>query len=346
MKANVKRALLFVAAAVVAAGGVFFATRKAEVPKPMGALSAAPADSMLVLTVDLDRLRASPIFAPLVQEGRELPGIGKLSDVCGFDPVSRLREIAFVMPSGEGDEIGVIAMGTIEAEPFLRCASEIIDRRGGKPVFETVGSFMTVREWHGNQGGTIAARNGGPVLIGEGELLRAMIRAVEEGAPNALSTRHRELREQAGDGAVVASLVIPESLKEAVRKELEGQEAPALRVQSAAAAMAADTMVRVGVLANCDAPEPCAELASTLREARDEKLAEIGTRLLGLSSLLSKLQIDARGTTLTARLELPAEEATKLVDRLMVLQALRRALPDRDEEPEMPAPSDVVKPPR
>src|SRR5690606_9459900 len=112
--------------------------------------------------------------------------------------------------------------------------------------------------------------------------------------------------------------------KEAVRKELEGQEAPALRVQSAAAAMAADTMVRVGVLANCDAPEPCAELASTLREARDEKLAEIGTRLLGLSSLLSKLQIDARGTTLTARLELPAEEATKLVDRLMVLQALRR----------------------
>lgn len=346
MKANVKRALLFVAAAALAGGSLLFSSRKTELPKPTSALAAAPADSMLVLTVDLERLRTSPTFAPLVEEGRELPGIGKLDDVCGFDPMSRLREIAFVMPSGEGDEIGVIAAGTIEAEPFLRCASQLIDRRGGKPVIEQLGSFMTVREWHGDQGGTIAVRNGGPVLIGEGELLRAMVRTVEEGAPNALSTRHRELREQAGEGAVVASLVIPEALKEAVREELEGQEAPALRVVSAAAVMAAaDTTVRVGVVANCEAPEPCAELAASLRSSRDEKMAELKTRLLGLGSLLSRLQIDAQGKTLILRVDVPAEEATKLLDRIIALQALRRALPD-PEEPEPVPPSEVVKPGR
>ena len=345
MKANVRRALGFLGAAAIAAGGIALAKRETEVPKPASALMAAPADSMLVLTVDLDRLRASPVFAPLVQEGRELPAIGKLTEICGFDPVGSLREIAFTMPKGEGDEIGVIAMGSVEAEPFLRCASQVIDKRGGKPVVEPAGSFMSVREWHGQQGGTIAVRNGGPVLLGEGALLQAMMHAAEGKAPNALSTEHPKLREQAGEGAIVATLVIPNALKEKMRAELEGQDVPALRVESAAAALAADSSIRVGLLLNCDAPEPCSELAASLRKTRDEEARGLGARLTGLGSLLSRLQIEASGKSVTARLEVPAEEASKLVDRLMALQALRRALPEPTDTPAV-VPSEVVKPAR
>lgn len=347
MKANLKRALLFVAAAFVAAGSIAISARKTEPPKPMSPLMAAPADSMLVVTVDLERLRSSPVLAPLVQEGRELPGVGKLEEVCGFDPVGSLREIAFAMPSGEGDDLGVIATGPIEAEAFLRCASHVIDRRGGKFVIETDGSFTLVRDWHGNQGGTIAVRNGGPVLLGEGELLKAMMRAAEGKAPNALSTPHPELRERAGEGAIVASLVIPNAMKEVVRAELGGEDVPALRVETAAATLSADPAFRIGVLANCDSPEPCAELAGSLREARDEKAGELGARLVGLGKLLSRLRIEAEEKSLVARLDLPAEEASELVDRLMALQALRRALPDLDDAPELPpTASEVVAPGR
>lgn len=347
MNANRTRALLFLAAAGFAAGSMFLAARESKPPKPMSPLMAAPADSMLVVTVDLERLRSSPVLAPLVQEGRELRGIGKLEDVCGFDPIGSLREIAFAVPSGEGDDLGVIATGPIEAEAFLRCASHVIDRRGGKFVIETDGSFTLVRDWHGGQGGTIAVRNGGPVLLGEGELLKAMMRAAEEKAPSALSTLHPGLRERAGEGAIVASIVIPNEMKELVRAEV-GQDFPALRLESAVAVLSADPAFRIGMRANCDAPEPCAELAESLREARDEKAGEVGARLAGLANLLSRLRIEAEGKSLVARLDVPAEEASKLVDRLMALQALRRALPDLDDAaPEIPpTPSEVVMPRR
>lgn len=338
---------MFAAAAALAGVALVATLRRGDLPARGGALAAIPADAMLVVTADLDRLRASPVLAPLVREGRELPGIGKLSDACGFDPVARLREIAIAVPAGGDDgEVGVAAVGAVEAAPLAACASKIVASRGGRPVVETVGSFTIVRDARADHGGEIAVRDGGPVLLGGGAYLRQMMRAAERTEPTVASGAHGRLRETIGPGAIVATMLVPKSMKDRARAELGGRDVPAMRVESVVASLAADPDVRVHAIATCDDAAPCAELSKSLASSRDEHAKDLGARLVGLGALLDRVVIETRGASIDARVRLGSDEATGLLDRLFTLNALRAATPtaSSDALPEVAAPDEVVRP--
>src|SRR6185312_10853154 len=143
VQTRTRNALVFGAAAAAGAAGLFAITRSRR-PLDLSAkvLDAVPAGALLVATADLSALRASPATAPLLKEGREIPGLGKVRDVCGFDPLDTLTEAAIAIPAtGDTGEFGLVATGPIDADALVACASKVIDARGGHAVTSTLGSF-------------------------------------------------------------------------------------------------------------------------------------------------------------------------------------------------------------
>jgi hypothetical protein len=55
-------------------------------------------------------------------------------------------------------------------------------------------------------------------------------------------------------------------------------------------------------------------------------------RLMGVASVLERVQLEAKGEALHLRLELPAEEATAVVERLLALRGARQAQPEPSPE--------------
>src|SRR5688572_2048817 len=114
------------------AGLIWAAKQRSSADLRARALDSIPNGALLVATADLDTLRASPSFAPLLREGREIPGLGKVREVCGFDPMDTLHELAVAIPAaGEEGDFGIVAAGVVDDEALVACASKVIEARGG-----------------------------------------------------------------------------------------------------------------------------------------------------------------------------------------------------------------------
>ena len=107
MQTRTRNAIVFGVAAALAAAGLTAVARLRGAADPGGhALDAIPSGALLVATADLAALRGSPAGAPFLREGREIPGLGKVKDVCGFDPMDTLTEVAVAIPAaGEAGEL-------------------------------------------------------------------------------------------------------------------------------------------------------------------------------------------------------------------------------------------------
>jgi len=316
------------------------------------ALDAVPNGALLVATADLGVLRASPVGGRFLQQGREIQGLGKVRDVCGFDPLDSLTELALAIPAaGEAGDFGVVGAGPVDDEALLACAAKVIEARGGRSVVTTVGSFRTVRDAElPTPGGEIAVRKGGPVLLGGGAYLRAMIDAADGRSPSVrASVAHAELGRAVGEAAVRVTVVLTPEQRETLAAELRGAGggvAPASSLVAAGLGIQLGPVVSLhGVLA-CEQAKPCAALAEDLRSARDARAADGATRLIGVGAVLQRVQIEAEGLLVQARVEMPADDAAQLVDRVLTLRGFRHPMPS-DEPPrhEAPPPADeVVRP--
>src|SRR5262245_24923261 len=98
-------------------------------------LRAVPASSFLVLSIDVDSLRRSPLFkAALGPEGARTLGFSALEASCGFDPLDRASAIHLAVPdSGEPGDFGVVATGEVTADELVTCGQKVV-AGGGRSV--------------------------------------------------------------------------------------------------------------------------------------------------------------------------------------------------------------------
>ncbi|MGK4008708.1 hypothetical protein WMF31_39235 [Sorangium sp. So ce1036] len=323
---------LLLAGALLGGGIAWLLGRRQESPPAPSALDAVPADALLVASLDLPALRASKAFASFLREEREIPGLGKVRDVCGFDPMAGLTEVVLAIPAaGEGGDFGLVAAGAVQSEALLTCASKVVEARGGQPVVTQIGSFHAVRDSSAEGRGEIAVRPGGPILLGGGAYLRAMIDAADGRAePVRESAAHREVAREVGEAAARVTVVLTPEQRAELERELApggGARSPAASVVAAGAGVALGPEIAVRGVILCDAEAPCAELGARLRAARDARAEDLATRLIGFGALLQRVEIAAEGKELHARVSLSAEEASALVARLASLRALERPAP-------------------
>jgi hypothetical protein len=345
---------VFAAAAVVAAAGLGAVAHFRKPPDLRShALDAIPNGALLVATADLTALRASPVGAPFLREGREIPGVGKVREVCGFDPVDALTEVAIAIPAaGEAGEFGLVAAGPIDAEATLACAGKVIEARGGHAVTTVVGSFRTVRDASlATTGGEIAVRKGGPLLLGAGAYLRLMIDSADGRAPTIRSSvAHGLLGREVGEGAIRVTVVLtPEQRRTLAEELLAGgaPSSPAGSIRAGALGVTLGQTVGLHAVVSCDNASACGALATDLAAARDARAKDFAVRIVGFGAVLERITLEPRGELVHAKVDVPPEEAALLVDRLLALRGMRHPMPspanDVDSKRSAPRPDEVIR---
>jgi hypothetical protein len=364
--------------ALVALSGIaalaFIAGQRHEAPHGVDRdlLSAVPRDTFLVATFDMDALRASPLAQPLFASDAATSGtsaallglgvMGGIKELCGFDPLARVKELALAIPEGgDSGDFGLVAIGDLSREDFVACAEKIIVARGGHPRTSTRGSFSTIEDDH--EGGSsristksepkLALKDGGPFLIGRGAWLEAMIDAADGVEPSVKhNDAHSKLRDALvarvetakGARAIIATAALPKSLRERLKREM-GAELGAsdagggnasmngvLGVEMAGLSLSAkDTETEVSVELRCESPVACDEVKKLIERKRLSFSQDFGVRLIGLGPLIDSLEVRVEGMSLSAGAHAPTDELARAIDRVVQLRRAERR-PDAPDD--------------
>jgi len=308
---------------LIAIAATVFVLGKRTPEKPvrpgLSALDALPADNAFVATVDLVRLRQSPVGAVLAGKGRELPGVGRLDDVCGFDPTLDIRELAIGVPAStdrdEPRDFGIAATGDFSAKRIAACASRVIKRRGGSPVETRLGSFIDIRDRR-HTGGELAVRDGGPVLLGGGSYLRAMVDAADKQGPSERRDKlHTVLRRSVGEhSTLVATWVLPSDWLEQLSGSDLSRLSPLSRVRAAALAVDVSPRVEAHAVVGCAKTAACKAVAALLEDLGRTTVGPLLRRELG-TDLAKRVRISTEPHEVHLHLALSSEEAALLAAR-------------------------------
>ncbi len=241
-----------VALGAAAAAAIFFLIVRSS-GGSANPLEAVPADSFMVVSVDVVSLAQSPLGEAVLTQLKDqagaraesMLGVDSVTATCGFDPLPHLRAIAVAVPEGPGGasgregqtgeaergDFGIAASGTFSKDALAGCARAILAKRGGTAATRQVGSFTVISDARTPGGAELAYRDGGPYLVGRGIWLTRMIDAADgrtASVASASGNSHAQLRAElathdADAEAIRATALLPQALRE----RLQGEVAPA-----------------------------------------------------------------------------------------------------------------------
>jgi hypothetical protein len=275
------------------------------------AFAALPPGAELVVRADLAALRETALGASLFGGGRELAGLGTLTELCGFDPTEQIEELVIAVPPARGStgepSPGIVATGPFDPARVLGCVARVIGRRGGTPVETRFGELVSIRDQR-NPGAEVAVRAGGPVLVGEGAYFRSMLDAAEGRSPTLLGDQAHATLRRALDGAGAATLtfVARPGWLERWLSEDQPMDTPLADVRAGALSLEVTPNLGVTLLLSCPAEAQCEKLAGWLAarvgDARERLRTELG------ADPVTSLKV--RAEPHAARLQLSLDAAT------------------------------------
>jgi hypothetical protein len=301
------------------------ATPRTRAPAQVSPLAAVPQGATLIATLDAKKLRSTPLGSALLTEGGDLPGLGPIVDICGFDPTLSVAVVTFALPSAAPDadeddeapvEFGIAAYGDFSADRVAACASTAITHRGGSPVATKVGSFISIRQRQGSDG-EIAARDNGPVLLGAGRYLREMIDAADGRVPNAQrDEQHRRLRASLGeDGTLLVTWLLPRGWLENLAENSLARLSPLSAVDRAALRVDIGTRSLVTLALGCESPTACSDLAEIAKSLIESELEPLLTDQF--PSAVQRFGVVAASGQVRVTLWLHETEAIQLASRML-----------------------------
>ena len=313
--------LILLTAAAIAVAWCSPAYERAPAPtRARTTLGFVPAGAELVVTVDVERLRATTLGRLLTAEGRQLPEVGLLEQVCGFDPTERIQDLVVAVPgpgapSATRGDFGIVVVGNFEASRIVGCAASVVKQRGGDPAVTPIGSFTAIRDRIHPSRGEVAVRDGGPAVLGSGEYLRVLVDIAEgRGRSEGDAGLHGELRRAAdpgGDGAIVATWQPSpgrfDALDPRTRRVWMNVAGLGVRV-----GVSPDLELRVLVV--CAQQAGCHDVTEAVRALRS-RLALPARELLGID--LDDVSIRPQPGQVELVLHLSAKEAEAFVERLL-----------------------------
>jgi hypothetical protein len=319
------------------------------------AIDAVPADAFFVMTLDVASLKKSPLGAPVVGGATsKLVGERTLRDVCGFDPLERMSELAVAVPEdGEPGDFGVAVVADLSRQELVDCAKQVLEARrpgdGARASVRAVGSYTLVEPTDDGASParrypTLAYRDGGPFLVARGRWLTSMIDAVERKVSTARdSGEHASLRRALGEvddekPAItwVATTVLPRAVREKVKAEMgldeegddrKGGMTGVLGVASAGmGVIAGPSGAETTVLAvlRCEKAADCAQVEQLLGKKRLGWSQDFSIRLLGLGPLLDNARIENAGTSVRVSTHAPSDEAGRWLEQALETRGARR----------------------
>ena len=361
---------------------------------------AVPRDSFLVATVNLAELRRSPLYEVLL--GKDTPGpseppggraarasvpmldarvlgLGKLSEACGFDPLTRVEKLALAVPEeGDKGELGVAARVTVTGDELSKCTTNLAEQRGGKVATRDVGSFVVAEDSAGDRETArprLAYGHGGLLVVGRGAWFDAMLAAADGKQPSARAAQaHAALRSSltSRDGwhtpTVLVSALLPRSLRDRLKNEM-GPELPTgpggARAEDDSQRVMAGVLgvsgvglaLRVGGSSEsidgaielvCDSAEACEAVEKLILKKRLDWSRELTLRMVGFGPLLDSIDVKreagqpgAGAARIRVTAGAPTDALTSTIDRVLRLKAR-----SQDRAPAPPPRQDAPPSPR
>lgn len=303
-----------------------------EQPSP---LSILPPDSAFVLSVDVRALARAPLGAFLAERLGRTAGASKLARSCGFDPLTRLDQLALAVPSAnlaaqeQPQDFGIVASGRFSGAEISHCAKTAIAERGGEPVQSKLGSFDSVRDRKASSG-EIAAKDG-LVVVSDGTYFRKLLDSAEgkgsarpPGASDLRNDpdvhdvrdlRHAELRRTLGPAPLLATWLPGEGWLERVTGgETNVRLSPLSALRTVGARIDVGKTAQVLVLLECDDSEGATRISSWLGELRSSlELLPLDPTLVLLAT---RIAVNQSGASLRLSLELSEAELGPALDAL------------------------------
>jgi hypothetical protein len=278
------------------------------------AIEAIPAGAFLVVTIDLEKARNSPLAHDLA----ELADVGEMTELCGYDPVAHVRTIAIGVPEKPDGVFGIAFTHDLSDDDLGKCAQRVMSVRSATPRFTQHGSW-TILEQEGMiaeaSRAKIAYRSGSPVLVARGDYLATMQGALDGQTARAESEGdHKALRKSATHPGTIAiaTAVLPKSIRERIQNEMEGETSPeknttmsaVLAVRAVTVSLAATRGDDLDVFAElaCENEGACLTLRDFLDKKRKSIAKEPAARFAGIGAILDGARVEAKGATLEVTL--------------------------------------------
>ena len=285
-------------------------------------LAIIPPGSAFLLSADLRSFARAPLGAFIAERLGRSAGASKLQELCGFDPLTRLDQLALAVPTAtlatqeHPEDFGIVASGRFRAAEIARCASAAITARGGLPSQTKLGSFDSVRDRQASSG-EIASKDG-LVVVSGGSYFRELLDSAEDkaGGHEAKDGRHAELRRALGSGALLATWLLGDGWFERVAgDETNARLSPLSALKTVAARIDVGQTAQLLVLLDCADSEGAARVGSLLDELRSSLNA------LPLSPVIAqiakRITVNQSGARLKLGLELKQAELSPVLDALL-----------------------------
>ncbi len=346
MKRSSKVVIVVVVVVLAAAAFWLFAPRKSL---PENLMSAVPADAYAVARVRVDRVMASDAFKRLVVERGQAEGMQRVEKTCGFNPLSRLRElVVFARPSPEGGlpRLAFVARGDLQHEELIRCVEKVTGASRDKLRTEEIEGVITVASSKGNSRAAFVGRDG--IVGGDSETVRAVIHVIVGKAEPVLSDPllsglFAEV-EQGRDVAGVAR--IPEEARPQLRvlaaRMFGGVLAPFAEVRALAGNLhLAEAKITAGGTMLAKDAAQAEGLVSIVRAQLERFLRIPGVSLTPAGGVLRSVKSEAQGDRATFAAEVRVSTVEALLELLPAIEKLQKSL--MPDEAQAPAASPTTK---
>lgn len=288
-------------------------------------LKAVPKDAPLLFTVDLEAPHAAALRELLFSPERELAGVGRLQDVCGYDPSAGVQALTIaalksapVEPrariESQGPAFAVVAAGDFDQPKLADCIERLLQAKGGSAERQRSGSMTLIRDRRGSEA-EIALLDQGLVLVSAHEQLRLMLQALDGHAPNVGDdATHRSLRAALGGRApLLGTLTFQSGWLSQILEDEEVERSPLASLRGAALRLDFDGGVGLDAFLRCERAADVAPLQSFLNDLRG-KLGPL-LRQQGLGEL-DRFELAPQGQDLRLRWKLDQKTLAELVQRL------------------------------
>jgi hypothetical protein len=279
--------------------------------------------------LDITALRKTPLGEQLLGGGRTVAGLGEIGTLCGSDPMDAVQQLAIAVPANKDDGFGVFALGNFKADQMLACAEIIVTERQGKPVRQPRGRFGVLRDAsQALSSAELAVADGGPLIIGEPSYVAASL-ALESGKGQTASASpaHSRLRELIEPGVLAATVVFSDEQRSTLLEELRLQhmaDSPFAAVKSAALSVRLGEMLRLHGVLTCESAGACKAIAGLIAASIQTEAQSKTAMAVGLSGALQKVSIEPARLSVHLRLDMPLEQASAVLQKLLLLRRLRR----------------------
>lgn len=337
-----RRALAFVMFCVACSLGYFglWARRARAV------WDAAPEGSLLLVSVDAEALRRTPLRAPLSGWlDRQL----RLPTACPLRPGEHVDTMLLSIPDGERRELALALTGRATGEELDACKRALV--REPARAATRIGEF----DVSGDDTMRIALGARGPLIIGRGAHVDELARVASGEAPHvADASIHQVLRGRLRARAsrepwLLATCALSKRLRAALGTFLgaRGDDPKGLALLQLEGLGVAVTHhegrkeIELLFEAQCETDEACRQTREFLMARRFELGGKLPVRLAGFGHLLDAFVAETTGTQASAQTRDDAESAARALENLL---RYLESEPGPTLMPKPPSPDEVLRP--